>query len=270
MSVYTANPDGDGLLIYVSQRLPMTIVVLDGRLTLESVSRLRQTLIKCLVACPDAIVIDVANLAMDNDLPLSVFRVIRRYAANWPAVPVVLAAPSSDLRERLLRTGLDGTLPIHDTRAEAVMRATGPPTIARADWDLVSGSGAPAEARALLADVCEAWGVPQVLDAALVVVSELVTNAVVHATGAVHMTVLLRRSNLHLVVRDASPEPPRRMTATLRTTNGVSLDSGGRGLPLLDAMCKSWGHLSSDTGKAVWGIIDVVEAGQDTEELSAR
>jgi anti-sigma regulatory factor (Ser/Thr protein kinase)/anti-anti-sigma regulatory factor len=270
MSVYAANREGEGLLIYVPRQLPVTVVVLDGRLTMETVARLRQVLTKCLVACPDALVIDVANLTADSDLPLTVFRVVQRHAASWPAVPVVLAAPSPNLRERLARTGLDGILPTYGSRAEAVMRATGPPTIARADWDLVAGTAAPGEARALLADACEAWGVPQALDAALIVVSELVTNAVVHASGAVRLTVLLRRSHLHLVVRDASPDPPRRLEAALRSNSGISLDAGGRGLPVLDAVCRSWGHVSSDSGKAVWGIVDVVEPGQVTEELSTR
>jgi hypothetical protein len=267
MSIYTPTRDGEGLLIFVAQRLPLTVVVLDGRLTVPSVGRLRGSLIKCLVECPDAVVIDVANLAVDSDLPLAVFRVIRRHAADWPAIPVVLAAPSPDVDERLVRIGLTRVLPMYDTRAEAVMRATGPPTIARADWDLVPGPAAPAEARTLITEVCQAWGIPQVLDAALIVASELVTNAVVHASGALHVTVLLRQSQLHLIVRDQSTDPPRRLKSTLRTSAGVSLETGGRGLPLLDAVCRSWGHLASDTGKAVWGIVDVVEPGTDTEEL---
>ena len=94
------------------------------------------------------------------------------------------------------------------------------------------------------------------LDTALVVVSELVTNAVVHASGSVHVTVLLRRSQLHLVVRDQSPDPPRRLEPP-RSIGGISLALNGRGIPLLDSMCRSWGHLSSDTGKAVWAMVEV-------------
>jgi anti-sigma regulatory factor (Ser/Thr protein kinase) len=268
MSVHTANNDGDGLLIYIPRRLPLTIIVLEGRLTLASVGRLRQSVVTCLVDCPNSVVIDIANLAVDEDLPLTVFGVIHKHAADWPVVPVVLAAPPPRLGERLARLGLDTSLPVYSTRAEAVMRATGPPTIARADWDLVSGTAAPAQVRALITDVCRTWSVTQVLDAALIVVSELVTNAVVHGSGTIHVTVLLRRSQLHIVVRDGNPVPPRRAVSVVRTSAGVSLDDGGRGLPLVDAVCRAWGHLSSDTGKAVWGIVDVVEPGVDTEELA--
>jgi anti-sigma regulatory factor (Ser/Thr protein kinase) len=273
MSVYQANPDGDGLLIYVPQRLPSTVVILDGRLTMAGVDRLRDSLLKCLVACPDSVVIDVANLVADDDLPLSVFRVVRRHAANWPAVPVVLAAPAPELAERLARMRIDVALPVYPTRAEAVVRAIGPPTIARLDWDLVSGPNAPAQARARITEMCQAWGVNQVLDAALIVASELVTNAVVHAansvhaSGVVHMTVLLRRMQLHLVVRDGNPDPPRRTQSKIQTMNGISLEDGGRGLPLLDAVCRAWGHLSNHNGKAVWAIVDVTEPGVDTEVL---
>ena len=247
----------DPLSISVAQRLPVTVVVLEGRLGLESVGRLRQSLIKRLVACPDALVIDVARLTVDSDLPLTVFRVVSRHAANWPAVPVVLAAPSPDVAERLIRTGLDASLPMHGSRAEAIMKAIGPPTVARADWDIVSGPNSASQARTLIAEVCRAWGLAGVLDTVLVVVSELVTNAVVHASGSVHVTVLLRRSQLHVVVRDQNPDPPRRLEPRLRSTTGVSLALNGRGIPLLDSMCRSWGHLSSDTGKAVWAMVDV-------------
>jgi anti-sigma regulatory factor (Ser/Thr protein kinase) len=196
--------------------------------------------------------------------------VIRRHAANWPAVPVVLAAPSPALADQLARTGLRDSLEVYGTRAEAIMKATGPPTIARADWDLISGPNAPSQARAVLTDVCRMWGVLGALDAGLIVVSELVTNAVRHASGAIHVTAMLRRGRLHLVVRDASPDPPRRSEPALRHRAGVSLDLGGRGIPLLDAVCRSWGHLSSDTGKAVWGIVDAVDPGTETEDLTAR
>ena len=265
-----ADIEGDRLRIHVPQRLPLALVVLEGELDLRSAGPLRQLLIKCLVDCPDAVVIDVAGLTVHGDLPLTVFRVIRRHAANWPAVPLVLAAPSRELTDRLARTGLQDSLEVYGTRHEAIMKATGPPTLARADWDLISGPTAPSQARALLTDVCEAWGVLGSLDAALIVVSELVTNAVVHASGAIHVTAMLRRSRLHLVVRDASPAPPRRAKPALRHDAGVSLDLGGRGIPLLDAVCRSWGHLASDSGKAVWGIVDAVEPGVETEDLTVR
>jgi hypothetical protein len=196
-------------------------------------------------------VIDVADLHTDSDLPLSVFRVIRRYAANWPAIPVVLAGPTPAMAERLRRTGL----PVCTTVVEAVAAAEGPPAVARADRTFVPGKGAPSEARALIGDVCRAWRIPEALDSALVVLSEMVTNAIVHASGLVHVTAVLRRPHLHLVVRDHSTEPPRRAP-----TLGPSLSLSGRGLPLLDAMCTSWGYLSNDTGKAVWARVRVHES----------
>jgi anti-anti-sigma regulatory factor len=270
VTLFLANAVDDRLRIHMPQRLPLALVVLEGQLDLQSAGRLRQSLIKCLVDCPDAVVIDVAGLVVHGDLPLTVFRVIRRHAASWPAVPLVLAAPSPALADQLARTGLRDSLEVYGSRDEAIMKATGPPTIARADWDLVSGPSAPSEARALFTEVCRAWGVLGSLDAGLIVVSELVTNAVVHASGAIHVTAMLRRSRLHLVVRDSNPDPPRRVVPTRRHDAGVSLDLGGRGIPLLDAVCRSWGHLASDTGKAVWGIVDAVDPGTETEDLSVR
>jgi len=237
------------------ERLPVTVVEARGRLDLDTAGQLRDALIKCLVDCPEAVVVDLSALDVETDLPLSVFRVVRRHAAIWPAIPVLLAAPSFALAERLDRTGLSRALPMYAGVGEAVSGAAGPPTLARADWDLLSGPVAPGEARTLVADVCAAWGIGRILDRALIVVSELVTNAVVHATGPVHLTALLRPERLHLVVRDRSPVPPRRVVPAVRAAGGVSLATNGRGLPLLDAVCRSWGHLSSDAGKAVWAMV---------------
>jgi anti-anti-sigma regulatory factor len=255
MTYSLPTPAADRLSVEVVRRLPVTLVAPRGWLDMTTAVRLRESLIKCLTECPEAVVVDLSGLEVDNDLPLSVFRVIRRQAANWPSIPVVLAASSPDLADRLMRTGLAGSMPLYRDVAEAIAAAAGPPTRARADWDLLRAPGAPSEARGLAARMCEAWDLEEILDTVLIVMSELVTNAVVHGAGSVHVTVVLRHQHLHLVVRDQSPDPPMRVEPHRRHSTGVSLGSSGRGLHLLDAVCQGWGYLTSPIGKAVWARI---------------
>lgn len=241
------------LLIHVEQQLPMTIVALAGPLTLTTAPQVRQALLQDLAECPDGIVIDLSGLRVDSDLPLAVFRAVQRHASTWPAIPVVLCSPPAGLSERLARIGMDRTLPVFASRAPALAAATRAPSIARADQQLFRSVGAPEQARDLIVEICQAWDVPELTDPARLVVSELVTNAVLHANGAPKLTVVLRRPYLHLVVRDETPEPPVRRD--IPPMAGLTSALSGWGLNLVSITAHAWGHLTNDTGKVVWAML---------------
>jgi anti-sigma regulatory factor (Ser/Thr protein kinase) len=89
----------------------------------------------------------------------------------------------------------------------------------------------------------------------VLVVSELVTNAVVH-TG--HPAVLRlvfplaappEAPAVRVEVADASGSPPER-----RLAEGDA--PGGRGLELVDCLCDRWGWYPDGSGKRVWCEID--------------
>jgi anti-sigma regulatory factor (Ser/Thr protein kinase) len=104
---------------------------------------------------------------------------------------------------------------------------------------------APARARRFVSATLAAWQVEEGDDAVLVV-SELVTNALLHARSA--MTVRIAEEPdgaLRLSVEDASPVPPR--------TRTFSIESGtGRGLRLLESLAEEWGVEPVEGGKVVW------------------
>ena len=85
-------------------------------------------------------------------------------------------------------------------------------------------------------------------DDAVLVLSELVTNAMVHAGAG--CTIEVRHSDdlLRLEVRDRSPQAP-----VLRLV-GPS-DVGGRGLQVVDAVAEAWGWEPTADGKRVWAIV---------------
>jgi two-component sensor histidine kinase len=85
-----------------------------------------------------------------------------------------------------------------------------------------------------------------VLERAVLVANELVTNAVVHARTDLRLGVELRGDWLHIAVRDGSPR-------LLRTVSFDPEAEDGRGLRLVELLARAWGvHPHPDGGKVVW------------------
>lgn len=80
---------------------------------------------------------------------------------------------------------------------------------------------------------------------ALVLTSELVTNAVVHARTPLDVRVNVEPDLMRVAVRDHNPTLPGRRHYTPDAL-------GGRGLHLVDAMATAWGAERCRDGKVVW------------------
>ena len=92
----------------------------------------------------------------------------------------------------------------------------------------------------------ETHGLPHLIDVVCLAVSELATNAVVHAQTPFTLTVLSADGSLVVELRDASPAPP------LAGVHDV-LAEGGRGLLLVQALSREWGtRADADGAKVVW------------------
>ena len=76
-------------------------------------------------------------------------------------------------------------------------------------------------------------------------VSELVTNAIRHGGDPVTLTVLPAEDGVRVEVTDGCPE-------LSPGEEPDPLDTGRRGLRLVDAVCRSWGWHPVDGGKCVW------------------
>ena len=104
-----------------------------------------------------------------------------------------------------------------------------------------------ASARRFVAHHGQAWGYDDVIDDAMIVVSELVTNAIVHAAQLVRPAVEGRRSHpAHRGHRRRSRKPGT-------AASGSAHAEHGRGLLLVSAMCAAWGvDTLGDGRKMVW------------------
>ncbi|MBO0655359.1 SpoIIE family protein phosphatase [Streptomyces triculaminicus] len=113
-----------------------------------------------------------------------------------------------------------------------------------------------AAARAFVRDTLQGWGFPDIIDDAVVLTSELVTNAVVHA--GTHADVLCVRMNTGVRVEVADRYPEREVPLQEPGRQFGSLDrEGGRGLLLCAAIASRWGVEYTATAKTVWFRLDL-------------
>jgi anti-sigma regulatory factor (Ser/Thr protein kinase) len=117
---------------------------------------------------------------------------------------------------------------------------------------LATGPAAPADARRWVRDAIRSWQVPVDLDAALLLTSELVTNAIRHEAGqagqgvqAVMLAIASSRGRLRVDVHDTSRSLP--------AVAEVPADAEtGRGLLLVETLSDEWGFYRTPAGKVVY------------------
>ncbi|WP_189934141.1 ATP-binding protein [Streptomyces aurantiogriseus] len=117
-----------------------------------------------------------------------------------------------------------------------------------AEWTFPADPGAVRTARSAVRGQLRGWELDSLGDIAALLVSELVTNALRHATGPIGVR-LVRPAGLEGVllveVSDPLPDPPRERVA-------LPDDESGRGLQLVASSSRRWGTRPGDNGKTVW------------------
>jgi anti-sigma regulatory factor (Ser/Thr protein kinase) len=119
-------------------------------------------------------------------------------------------------------------------------------------------------ARAVVEDAIRAWHVPVDTDVAILLASELVANAVTHATPAagtfVLLTIACGAAALRVDVHDGSGDLPvlDEVCAEAET---------GRGLLLVTTLSAEWGFYRTPAGKAVYFTLQFPG---DRAEISAN
>jgi anti-sigma regulatory factor (Ser/Thr protein kinase) len=110
-------------------------------------------------------------------------------------------------------------------------------------------------ARRATRDALTAWQLDQLEEDAVLLVSELVTNAVRHAvdTGAIGLELTSARTWLRVEVQDGDP--------CWREMDRLDdCDESGFGFVLVDSLADRWGVRRVSAGKAVWAEFDAPQA----------
>jgi serine/threonine-protein kinase RsbW len=107
-------------------------------------------------------------------------------------------------------------------------------------------------ARDATRDALESWGLSQVADDAILLVSELVGNAVRHALqdgSDLELGLAVSGTVLRIEVCDADPQSPQPRTP-------AEFDDSGFGFVLVQELASQWGVTQVGHGKAVWAELN--------------
>jgi anti-sigma regulatory factor (Ser/Thr protein kinase) len=149
-----------------------------------------------------------------------------------------------------------------------VMAPTRPTELRGYRVRLTTGRAAAGEARRHVKAAICAWGIPVDPDIAILLTSELVTNAIRHeVTGIVTFAITCSCDQLRVDVHDTSRRLPMLVDAPVDA-------EAGRGLMLVSTLSDEWGFYRTPAGKAVYFTLafqpDVAEGdGRDPQGFHA-
>ena len=105
------------------------------------------------------------------------------------------------------------------------------------------------EARRFVASTLKGWGLDRLEDVACLLVSELVSNVVLHAATDLDLHVLRCDERVRVEVHDRDARLPERKYYSPTATTG-------RGLVFLAELAQDWGADARPGGKSVWFELD--------------
>ena len=124
---------------------------------------------------------------------------------------------------------------------------------------LTHGPRAAQEARRWVAGVCREIGRPDLIETCETALTEVVTNAVLHAKPPLSVRMRGTREHPRVEVRDSSPEPPQVPRGEI-SLDDFDLDdfdelaTFGRGLSIVAQCSSAWGADRDEDGKIVWFV----------------
>jgi anti-sigma regulatory factor (Ser/Thr protein kinase) len=102
--------------------------------------------------------------------------------------------------------------------------------------------------RKLIREWLDDWELSGMADEEELLVSEVVTNGLVHGDSDVHVVVRRYPDRVRVEVRDSDPHRARAVTMPRQEDEA----EGGRGLMIVSALASAWGNSPSGRGKTVW------------------
>lgn len=126
--------------------------------------------------------------------------------------------------------------------------------VAAEAWVFPPDPSSTPEARRRVSRVLESSQLDATVHMAALVVSELATNAVLHARTAFEVRVVLRDGVVRIEVHDQTVRRPSRRYFSDHSTSG-------RGLRLVGELCRSWGVDTDEdgAGKTVWAELSTTD-----------
>jgi anti-sigma regulatory factor (Ser/Thr protein kinase) len=225
------------------------VLTLTGVLSARSTPQTRTVLAKLLLD-RSRVAVDLTGAEVGWLPALDVFPAALWFVGGWPAARMALYGAAPETERALRAVGVVASVPLADDVAGARAALERRPVRVRRSAGMPQAVGAPAWARGTVRRAAEDWGLDDDLcGVAMLVATELVTNAVEHARTPSVLSVGLDRSGLHVAVRDEAPGP---VVPSPRPGPG-----GGYGLHVVERLSRKWGVTPHSDGKTVWAVLAV-------------
>lgn len=109
------------------------------------------------------------------------------------------------------------------------------------------------QARRFVDATLRTWSCEALLEVATLLVSELVSNAVLHAGTRIRVVLRMRGRRLRVEVHDGNARLPAQKHYS-------AMSATGRGLLMVERMSDDWGVAPATGGKSVWFELDLTAA----------
>jgi DNA-binding NarL/FixJ family response regulator len=199
---------------------------------------------------PDVLILDLKIPVLDGLTALPQVALV----APDTRVVIVSAFPADLYSAAALAAGavayVEKTTPIKHL-VDDVMRGAGLldtvleplPASASQTWSRQPRSAS--QARSFVAAALGTWEQPHLIETVQLLISELITNVLIHTTTTPAARITLLRDHVHVEVLDGDPTPANARAAAADETSG-------RGLNLVGALASAWGSTELAHGKVVW------------------
>lgn len=195
------------------------------------------------------VLVDVSGLRVVWAPAVQLFPAAVAATGGWPSARLVLFGADGRLAETLRALRVSATVPLAPDQATAgLLLQRRPPTVARR-LVLTDELSSPRRARLFVKIACQDWRLDSVREDAVLVASELVENAVVHARTRCRLAVRLDDLGLTIAVRDFGP-------FTLLQPRP------SHGLFMVAEVSRAWAVRPTKDGKSVWALLPVAEFGR--------
>jgi hypothetical protein len=172
-----------------------------------------------------------------------------RHVRDWSGNPVAVACPDPAVRAALAADHVGGHLIVTASMFSAVSMVLLAPTAVTKRLRLAPHPTAQTAAREFVTQTLKDWGLDPILLAANLVVSELVTNSVMHATADIDLSIAWNRRALRLTVGDDSSAlaPQRYSSWDLPESRPRAVADLARAFGVLP---------TADDGRVTWAVLN--------------
>ncbi|MFR9806796.1 ATP-binding protein [Pseudonocardia sp. RS010] len=202
------------------------------------------------------LLVDVTRLELSSTAVLASFPAALAATGGWPAARLVVFAAGGPVVDGMRQAGRHREVPVARDLPEALALLERRPARVRRTTDLPGGPEAAPFTRLVLRSAGEDWGLPaDVVDRAVIVANELVSNVVEHTMGPGELGLAHSRRGLWISVRDGSSARPV-----------LTAESQGLGLRAVAELSRTWGVTPTRSGKSVWALIGDGSAGDGSAD----